>query len=65
MEIDEGEIAEVQAKTGVLNVKQAVAYCLKVRDSARAGQLRRELMQLAARLAPLASDKNVSARRRK
>lgn len=42
--IDE-ELAEYQHKTGLLNIRYAVRYCLKAGDRERGGQLLRELSQ--------------------
>jgi plasmid stabilization system protein ParE len=43
-EIDE-DLAEYQHKTGLLNIRHAVRYCLRAKDLARGEQLLRELSQ--------------------
>jgi hypothetical protein len=43
-EIDE-DLAEYQHKTGLLNIRYAVRYCLRARDGERGEQLLRELSQ--------------------
>lgn len=49
--VTDEDLAEYQHKTGLLNVRYAIRYCLKAGDRERGGQLLRELTQQCDELA--------------